>query len=287
MRPAHLLLAVMSIPGISHAQANGGINESIKNKEVIMSTIQKNKEVIHELYEQALNKRNMALLQELVSEDYTGLNGKKGPAAFEEPLTPLLRAFPDAKWKIEALIAEGDKVMVRQKLQGTHTGQFQHFITTGKVISNDGIGLYELKGGKIISSQVNTDRLGFLQQLEAVPADLTRLSNKKAGKDQVRFIDKFLVPAAAKKEFYERMSINRNFIKKLPGFMEDVACEYTDNDGNLVCITVALWESREALNKAKEAVQAEYKKQGFDAAEMFKRLNIIADRGVYTEVEDH
>lgn len=251
-----------------------------------MSAIQKNKEVIGKLYEEVLNKRNTKLLNELVSENYVSINGKKGPAAFEEPVAPLLRAFPDAQWKIEEMIAEGDKVIVKQKLQGTHTGPFQHFVPTGKVITTDGIAIYELKDGKVISSQVNTDRLGFLQQLEALPTDLTQLSNKRAGKDQVQFIDKFFIPAAAKKEFYERMRINRDFIKKLPGFIEDAAYEYTDNDGNLVCITVALWENREALNKAKEAVQAEYKKQGFDAADMFRRLNITADRGVYTEVEN-
>jgi hypothetical protein len=61
--------------------------------------------------------------------------------------------------------------------------------------------------------------------------------------------------------FYERTSINRKFIKILPGFIEDAAYEYTDKDGNLICITVAVWENVQALNKAKEAVQAEYKKR--------------------------
>jgi len=82
------------------------------------------------------------------------------------------------------------------------------------------------------------------------------------------------------------MHKNRNFVKTLPGFIEDAAYENTDNDGNLVCITIALWESVEALDKAKEAVQAEYKKQGFDLAEMLKRLNIVTDRGVYKEIVD-
>ena len=109
------------------------------------------------------------------------------------------------------------------------------------------------------------------------------LINKKAQKDQVNFIDKFFVPAAAIKEFKERVTINRVFIKKLPGFIEDAAYEYTDKDGNLIFITVALWQNSEALNKAKEAVQAEYKKEGFDAQAMFKRLGITADRGIYTQ----
>jgi len=103
---------------------------------------------------------------------------------------------------------------------------------------------------------------------------------------QVNFIDKFVVPAAAKKEFLDRMKINRTFIRTLPGFIEDAAYTYTNDKDDLICVTVALWENIEALNKAKEAVQQEYKRQGFDAAEMYKRLNISPDRGIYTVLKD-
>ncbi|HKZ39155.1 MAG TPA: hypothetical protein VJ184_15940, partial [Chryseolinea sp.] len=133
---------------------------------------------------------------------------------------------------------------------------------------------------------VQTDRLGFLQDLQVLPRDINLLKAKKNGRDHVRFIDKFFVPSHARKEFYERMHINRSFIKTLPGFLEDAAYEYTDNDGNLICITIALWESMDSLNKAKEAVLEEYGKQGFDMVAMLKRLNIVTDRGVYKETVD-
>ncbi|HMH22995.1 MAG TPA: hypothetical protein VK563_14510 [Puia sp.] len=106
----------------------------------------------------------------------------------------------------------------------------------------------------------------------------------KVNTHKVSFIDKFLIPPAAISEFYERMGMNRSMIKILPGFIEDAAYHYTDDNGNLICITIAHWENMKALNKARETVQTEYKKQGFDTAEMFKRLNIQADRGIYTEL---
>ena len=99
------------------------------------------------------------------------------------------------------------------------------------------------------------------------------------------FIDKFIVPAAAVNEFTNRMNINRNFIKKLPGFIKDEAYQRTDEHGNLVCITIAAWENEDALKKAREVVQAEYKKQGFDMPAMLSRLNIVMDRGLYTDME--
>lgn len=101
------------------------------------------------------------------------------------------------------------------------------------------------------------------------------------------FIDKFKVPANAKAEFVERMSINRNFIKNLPGFMEDTVYESKGENDAMICITVAVWENESVLAKAKEAVQTEYQKQGFNPAEMFERLNITMERGIYSELDAH
>jgi heme-degrading monooxygenase HmoA len=100
------------------------------------------------------------------------------------------------------------------------------------------------------------------------------------------FIDKFFVPAKAKQEFLNRMNINRSFIKTLNGFTEDAAYERTDEDGNLICITIAVWENEDVLKKAKEAVREEYKKQGFNMPEMLERLHITIDRGLYTKMEN-
>ncbi len=95
------------------------------------------------------------------------------------------------------------------------------------------------------------------------------------------FIDRFTVPLSAKQEFIERMAVNRNFIKKLPGFIEDNVYERTDEQGDLIVVTVAAWENEDAIKNAKEAVQAEYKREGFDMQGMLKRLNITIDRGIY------
>jgi steroid delta-isomerase-like uncharacterized protein len=280
---ANLLLALLLAAGVSNAQQNN--NNNNKNKEVKMSTIQSNKEVARRLYEQCLNQQNLQLLPDLVSDDFTGAQGKKGAAAFGETLVPLINAFPDIQYTIEDLVGEDDKVVVRWKWQGTHTGTFAGFAPTGRIVTNEGVGVFNFKDGKIVSAAVQTDRLGFLQALGVLPANPASLSNGSTHKDKVSFIDKFFIPAAAKKEFYDRMSINRDFIKKLPGFITDAAYVHTDDNGNLICITVAQWENKEAMNKARETVQAEYKKQGFDMAEMVKRLNITVDRGIYTELD--
>lgn len=253
---------------------------------MITNMAQQNKELVRKIYDQSFNKRNFDLLKDLISEEYIGIQGKKGVAGFQEPVQILIKSFPDMQWIITNLIAEDDKVFVSWRVEGTHNNSFNNLPPTGKAIRSDGMGVLTLKDRKVISTQVLTDRLQFLQELEVLPADVNVLYKKKAYKDQVNFIDKFFVPASAIKEFKERVTINREFIKKLSGFIEDAAYEYTDKDGNLILITVALWQNSDALNNAKEAVQAQYKKEGFDAPAMFKRLGITADRGIYTQTHE-
>ncbi|HUP12489.1 MAG TPA: ester cyclase, partial [Niastella sp.] len=198
----------------------------------------------------------------------------------------LIKGFPDMQWIVTDLIAEDEKVFVSWRVEGIHTNGYNNIPPTHKAISSEGMGVIVFKDEKVISTKVLTDRVHFLQELEVLPADINVLIHKKEHKDQVNFIDKFFVPAVAIKKFKERLNVNREFIKKLPGFIEDAAYEYTDKDGNLILITVALWKNSEALNNAKEAVEAEYKKEGFDAQAMFKRLGITADRGVYSQVRE-
>lgn len=107
-------------------------------------------------------------------------------------------------------------------------------------------------------------------------------TNKSETMKQI-FIDKFIVPEKSKQEFLERVNINRNFIKNLNGFIKDEAYERIDEHGNFIFITIAVWENEAVLKKAKEAVQAEYKKEGFNIAEMFARLKITMDRNIYKE----
>ncbi|HEY4286980.1 MAG TPA: ester cyclase [Puia sp.] len=140
-----------------------------------MSTIQKNKETISAIYNDGFNKRNLQLLQDLISPEYVGADGKKGSASFEAPLIALIKGLPDVQWEIQELFGEGDKLAVRWKIYGTHTSVFTGFPPTGNRVSSDGMAIFEFEAGKIIRITMQTDRLGFLQQINVLPADLSQL----------------------------------------------------------------------------------------------------------------
>ena len=283
---AVLLLAALLASTVLYAQSTPKINDHSKNKEVNMSTVEKNKEVVRKLYEESLNLRNMELLGDLISNDYTGIQGEKGAAAFQKPVASVIAALPDVQWKLMELMAEGDKVVVRWETQGTHSGPFLNFTATGKKIINEGIAIYTLKDRKVVNVQVLTDRLGFLQALGAVPYDLTLLAQTNTSKDQVIFMDRFFIPKKSVEEFTKRMDDNRGYIKTLPGFVKDEVYEQTDEQGNRILITVAVWSSQDYLDKAKAAVQQEYRRTGFDPEAFMQRLNITMERGIYSKREN-
>ncbi len=92
-------------------------------------------------------------------------------------------------------------------------------------------------------------------------------------------IDSFSVPDAARAEFEAAMRRNMEFIKTLPGFLGHVAFEKTGGPTTFNVVTIAVWESREALEKAGEEVRAYYRRVGFDMPAMLARWGVKAELG--------
>ena len=151
-------LLLLGLPAINHL------------KKINMNTQQK--AAVHRLYEECLNKRNFGSLKDIFSDEYTGAGGEKGPAAFEQNIRPLIAAFPDIQWTVEDILQEGDEVAVRHSWKGTNTGVFRGIAATNKPFTDSGLGIFRFKDGKIVAAWIQTDRLGFVQQLGIVPVTI-------------------------------------------------------------------------------------------------------------------
>jgi steroid delta-isomerase-like uncharacterized protein len=79
----------------------------------------------------------------------------------------MLAAFPDLKFNIDDIFAEGDKVAVRYTMVGTNQGSYMGAPPTGKKISLNGISIYKIAGGKLVESWGVFDMLSLMQQLGA------------------------------------------------------------------------------------------------------------------------
>jgi steroid delta-isomerase-like uncharacterized protein len=127
-----------------------------------------NKQKVEKLFD-TFNHDDLAAIDDLVAPEYVGPQGDRGPAGFRAVVVGLRTAFPDLHYTIDELIADGDKVAVRWHWTGTHKGPFRVFPPTGKAVSNPGVGIFRISDGKIVAAAIETDRLGFPQQIGAVP----------------------------------------------------------------------------------------------------------------------
>ena len=136
---------------------------------------QENKTIIQRLVEQGLNQRNVTLIDELYSADYTGHDPERPAprtvADLKQGMAGLLgKVFPDAQYSIERLVAEGDLVAWHWTFRATHQGEIMGIPATGKQISFGGINLFRLEKGKIMEDWVYRDTLGMMRQLGAMPS---------------------------------------------------------------------------------------------------------------------
>jgi predicted ester cyclase len=77
----------------------------------------------------------------------------------------MLAAFPDLKFEIDDIFAEGDRVVVRYTMVGTNQGSYMGAAPTGKKVSLNGICIYKIAGGRLVESWQVFDRLSLMQQL--------------------------------------------------------------------------------------------------------------------------
>lgn len=269
---------------VTFSQTN--INSSKKSNPMEQLNIQnENKQAIRFLYDSIFNTKKFGKLSEIISTDYTNSIGGKGIEGFQKTILELSKAFPDAHWELEDIITEGNKVIVKQKFTGTHAGLFQDIQATKKKVSVNGISTYELQNKKIIFSQVQTDRYSFLQQLGQLPTTITLSKPETESKNFVYFIDQFSIPEKSIPEFIKQMNLNRDFVKTLPGYIKGEGFQHYDKDGNLILITIAVWENQDQLNKAKSAIQTEFKRTGFNPSVFYKLLQIKMERGEFTSLK--
>ena len=95
--------------------------------------------------------------------------GVTGAQALKEVFARLHTAYPDLHVAIEDLIAEGDKVVSRNVVTGTHRGEYMGIPPTGKAVSYNEIFIFRFVNGRIAETWGVVDVLSQLKQLGAGP----------------------------------------------------------------------------------------------------------------------
>lgn len=136
-------------------------------------TLSENKSVVLRAEAELWNQGNLAAADDLYSPNFVchfvigpewqGVQGIKDVVAQHR------RSFPDWNEKVQDIIAEGDRVVIRFTSTGTQQGEFAGIAPTGKKVTIREVAIFRLANGKIAEQWGMPDIHGLLEQLKTGP----------------------------------------------------------------------------------------------------------------------
>ncbi len=134
-------------------------------------TVEKNKQVIRQLYEEVFCGHNLSAVDRYIHDDYIQHNPHvaQGKAGFIEFHKIFFRAIPDVRTTINMIVAEGDLVFVYSTYRGTHTGDgLLGYPATGNKMKYDVVDIFRLRDGKLCEHWDVADTRAIFTQLGAI-----------------------------------------------------------------------------------------------------------------------
>jgi predicted ester cyclase len=120
-----------------------------------------------------MDEQNDPAVRELLACGFSAVIGGNPPVSVDEWAgmgEMMYAAFPDARHTIDETLEIGDRVVLRGRFSGTHTGELMGLAPTGKEIAITFMNLDRFAGGKLIEHRAEVDMAGLMQQLGAIPA---------------------------------------------------------------------------------------------------------------------
>jgi steroid delta-isomerase-like uncharacterized protein len=136
---------------------------------VVSRKTELNKQAVRRYVEEVWNQGNLGLVDDLFAPEsgffaphfanLVGVNSRK------RLILQLRRAFPDVRFAVEDIIAEGDSVVLRWSCVGTHLGEWAGAPATGRVIPSHGASTFRFRKGLITEELVQWDALSVMRDL--------------------------------------------------------------------------------------------------------------------------
>jgi steroid delta-isomerase-like uncharacterized protein len=136
-------------------------------------TAEQNKAVVRQFIERIrhVEKWDEAVMAELFAPTYQRhLTPTTEPLTAQEQRERVMRlraAFPDANSTLEDIVAEGDRVVYRPTIRGTHRGTFLDIPATQKAVTVSFIAIVRLENGKLAEEWGGLDQTDLLRQLSS------------------------------------------------------------------------------------------------------------------------
>ncbi len=133
------------------------------------------KALAHRMYTEVISGGNLDLLDELIHDDFVEHEEMPGmPSDKEAPrvfVTMMRAGFPDLQATIEDIVQEGETIVVRARMSGTHKGEFMGIPPTGNKVDFGFFDMVRFTDGKAIEHWGVTDTMTMMQQLGVIPEE--------------------------------------------------------------------------------------------------------------------
>jgi steroid delta-isomerase-like uncharacterized protein len=138
------------------------------------TTSEENKTIVRRVWEEFFIQGNLDKADEFFAPDYVNHDpaapeDRHGPEELSQFLSMYHTAFPDMQFTIEDMIAEGDEIVVRWTVCGTHQGELMGIPPTNNRVTVTGMSIERVFGDKIVETWDNYDALGLMQQVGVIP----------------------------------------------------------------------------------------------------------------------
>src|SRR5215216_3985467 len=153
-----------NISGAAHPPTGSGLGRRRKS----VST-EENRAIFRRYIEEVWNQTNLEVVDEIferyISHQPDGSILERGPEDVKRFQGKFHSAFYDFRINIEDQIAEGDKVVSRYTIRGTHQGDFRGIAPTGKEIEIKGVTIFRFsEEGKVVETWDSYDQLSLMRQ---------------------------------------------------------------------------------------------------------------------------
>ena len=143
-----------------------------------MSSSEANKSLVRRLYDEGFNRQDAVAAAAFYGADAKNHGRTVGRAGMQKVFEALFAAFPDFHYRIEEATAEGDRVVCKVTMTGTHLGQpampevfsgmLRGVAPTGKRVTVLQFHSFRIAGGQIAEHAAVRDDLGMALQLGVV-----------------------------------------------------------------------------------------------------------------------
>ena len=135
------------------------------------------KSLARRFYEEVINQKKLDAMDELCAPDivdHNALPGQRpGRGGLKDSFGQFLAGFPDLRATVHQMVAEGDILVSRFTMEGTHTGALMGAAPTGKRVTFRGIDMVRIRDNRAVEVWHEGNDLEILMQLGVQPPSAT------------------------------------------------------------------------------------------------------------------